>query len=113
MEQVKGIVVEARPILGERGQVVLVLVTKILAGVSAGVQPDVEKGLQFFLQQRTGELFAQHGRETQGHSGRDPALAQSPQGAQQREVTLDDGFAQPVAAVRPAAMPQNERLVRV
>jgi hypothetical protein len=58
VEEIKGLMVEFDPIIGQCRQVILMGVVKMRTVLSTGMQAGIEKNLQFLLQQWTGKLFA-------------------------------------------------------
>src|SRR5439155_19174917 len=64
---------------------------------------------KFLLEFRRGELFRQHRGEIEGPLGRDAVGDEAMRCLQQRQVALEGGLAEPVAAMGPAAVIDHHR----
>ena len=72
-----------------------------------------EKSLHFGDEHRARELIREHGGEADGNGGRYGISRQATQDFQERQIGIESGLTDPVAAVRPAPMVQDVRQMTV
>jgi hypothetical protein len=80
-------------------------------GLVAGLEPLGDERLELVNEDRAGELVGEHRREADGDGRRDVLVVERAQRLEQRQVGVERGFAEPVAAVRPAPMVEDPREV--
>jgi len=82
-------------------------------GLVAGHEPLGEEGLHLADEGRTHQLIREDRRDTDGEWRRHALGLQSAQLLDQRQVSVEGGLAEPIAAVRPAAVVEDPGQVTV
>ncbi len=73
----------------------------------AGLDPLIEEGLHLGDEGRVGQLVGEDRRKADGDRRRDGIGCQAAKHLEQRQVGIERGFTEPVAAVRPTAVVQH------
>ncbi len=101
------------PEVHQRQERAVARLRKLAPSLVAGGQPLRDVGLELRSEERIGELVGQDRRDGDGERRPHAARGQLGHLLDQREVGVERRLAQPVAAVRPAAVAQDVREVAV
>ena len=113
LELLEAVPVIAFPVPGTRHEVRPSLTLELTRVLPGGLDPGTEELLDLALERRCRKLLGEHRRDVDRRMGAVAAFGEAGEGVQERKVAADGNFGEPVAAVRPAAVAQNEGQMRV